>query len=70
MSTSIYFIFLPFALIAAVMAYLISYNEWMHHYPTKKEPRKIALESAVFAFIVFIAIILFIVYMFTYWIGK
>jgi hypothetical protein len=68
MSMSIYLIFLPFALIAAVMAYLISYNEWMHHYPTKKEPKKIALEAAVFTFIIFIAIIFFIVYILTRWI--
>jgi len=68
MNMSIYLIFLPFALIAAVMAYLISYNEWMHHYPTKKEPKKIALEAAVFTFIIFIAIIFFIVYILTRWI--
>ena len=70
MSTSIYFIFPPFVLIAAVMAYLISYNEWMHHYPTKKEPRKMALEAAVFTLIVFIAIIFFTVYILTHWIEK
>ena len=70
MSTSIYFILLPFALIAAVMAYLISYNEWMHHYPTKKEPRKMALEAAVFTLIIFIAIIFFTVYILTHWIEK
>jgi|GEM_PF-760438 len=68
MNMSIYLIFLPFALIAAVMAYLISYNEWMHHYPTKKEPKKIALEAAFFTFIIFIAIIFFIVYILTRWI--
>jgi len=67
---SIYFIFLPFALIAAMMAYLISYNEWRHHYLTKKEPRKIALETAVFAFIMFIAVIFFTVYILTHWIEK
>jgi predicted ABC-type exoprotein transport system permease subunit len=70
MSMSIYLIFLPFALIAAVMAYLISYNEWMHHYPTKKEPRKMALEAVVFTLIVFIAIIFFTVYILTHWIEK
>jgi len=69
MGTSIYFILLPFALIAAAMAYLITYNEWTHHYSTKKEPRKIALEAAVFTFIVFIAIIFF-TYILTRWIEK
>ena len=48
MRMGIYFIFLPFSLIAAVMAYLVSYNEWMHHYPTKEKPRKMALEMALF----------------------
>jgi hypothetical protein len=60
MTKGIYFIFLSFAFIAAMMAYLISYNEWIHHYPTKKEPRKIALETAIFTFVVF-GVIIFIV---------
>jgi uncharacterized protein YybS (DUF2232 family) len=45
-----------FGFLAALMAYLITYNEWMHHYPTKKEPRKIALEVAIFTFIFFFSI--------------
>ena len=70
MSTSIYFIFLPFALIAAVMAYLISYNEWVHHYPTKKEPRKMAWEAAVFTFIFFFLMSLFAGYILINYINK
>jgi len=58
---NIYFIFIPFALIAGMMAYLITYNEWMRHYPTKKEPKKIALEMAFFTFIIFVVIIFFVV---------
>ncbi len=42
-----------FGFLASLMAYLISYNEWIHHYPTKKEPRKIALRTAIFTFVVF-----------------
>jgi len=42
-----------FGLIAGLIAYFITYNEWMHHYTTKKEPRKIALETASFAFLFF-----------------
>jgi len=30
----------------------------MHHYPTKKEPRKIAIRIAIFTFIVFLALAL------------
>jgi magnesium-transporting ATPase (P-type) len=58
---NIYFIFIPFALIAGMMAYLITYNEWMRYYPTKKEPKKIALEMAFFTFIIFVVIIFFVV---------
>ena len=29
-----------FNLLAALMAYLIMYNEWVHHYPTKKTTEK------------------------------
>lgn len=54
-----------FGLLAALMAYLITYNEWLHHYPSKKEPRKIALEAAVFTFIIFLVLSLFIGFIFT-----
>jgi len=70
MTNGLYFIFLPFALIAAVMAYLITYNEWMHHYPTKKEPRKMALEAAIFTLIFFVVVGIFIIYALTNWIEK
>jgi len=70
MDSGIYFIFFPFALIGAVMAYLISYNEYIHHYPTKKEPRKMALETAIFTLVVFIALGFFFVYALTHLIEK
>jgi TRAP-type C4-dicarboxylate transport system permease small subunit len=47
-----------FGLFAALVAYLITYNEWSHHYPTKKRPRRMALEAALFAFCVFFFIAL------------
>jgi len=50
---TIYLIFIPFIFIGAVIAYLITYNEYQHHYQTKREPRRLALEAAVFTFIVF-----------------
>jgi H+/Cl- antiporter ClcA len=40
-----------FGFLGALMTYLITYNEWAHHYSTKKEPRKMALEAAIFAFL-------------------
>jgi hypothetical protein len=42
-----------FGLLAALMAYLITYGEYVHHYQGKKEPRELALEAAVFTFIFF-----------------
>jgi len=70
MSYGIYFILLPFTLIGSVMAYLVIYNEYMRHYPTKKEPRKAALEMAVFTFVVLSIISIFIIYALTKYIKK
>jgi len=70
MNYGIYFILFPFTLIGSVMAYLITYNEYMHHYPTKKEPRKVALEAAVFAFIFLSVISIFVIYVLTNYIEK
>lgn len=57
---------LVFGSLAALMAYLITYDEYIHHYPTMKEPRKIALESAIATFIFFIALMLGIGFFLTY----
>jgi hypothetical protein len=70
MSYGIYLILLPFTLIGSLMAYLIIYNEYMHHYPTKKEPRKMAFETAVFTFIALSVISVFVIYVLTNYIKK
>jgi hypothetical protein len=70
MNYGLYFILLPFTLIGSVMAYLITYNEYVHHYPTKKEPRKTALEAAIFTFIVFSVLSFFVIYMLINYIEK
>jgi hypothetical protein len=70
MNLGIYLFFFPFVFIAAIMAYLITYNEWMHHYPTKKEPRKYAWEAAIFTFIFFAVMMTFVIYVLTNWIEK
>jgi hypothetical protein len=59
-----------FGAIAALTAYLITYNEWLHHYPTKKKPRKMALEAAIFAFIFFFLMSLFSGYILINFINK
>jgi len=48
------FIDVLFSLIAACVAFAITYNEYVHHYPTKKEPIKLALDTAVVTFVTFI----------------
>jgi purine-cytosine permease-like protein len=50
------FLDLLFSVIAAAVAFGITYSEYVHHYPTKKEPVKIALNTAFFTFIVFVFI--------------
>jgi hypothetical protein len=45
-----------FSALAALMAYLITYNEYIHHYQSKEQPRKIALQTALLAFIFFFAL--------------
>jgi len=70
MNYSIYFILLPFALIGSIMAYLITYNEYIHHYQTKKEPKKMALDSAIFTFVIFSALSFIIIYTLINYIDK
>ncbi len=45
-----------FGFLGSLIAYLITYKEWVHHYPTKKEPKRIALQTAIFAFIFFLLV--------------
>jgi hypothetical protein len=47
-----------FSAIAALMAYLITYNEYIHHYQRTEEPKKFALQAALLTFIVFFALTL------------
>jgi len=48
-----------FSLLAAVIAYLILYGEYVHHFQgDTKRPRKMALEGAFFTFIIFFLITL------------
>lgn len=52
-----------FGAAGAGCAYLITLNEWMHHYHSMKIPRRMALQNAVVAF-VFFAVIAIIVGLF------
>jgi len=53
MSVAIALIFSP---LASAMAYLITYGEYLHHYPDKKRPVKLAIEAALVTFVFFIVL--------------
>jgi amino acid permease len=46
----ILFIAVFFGCLAALTAYIIAYKEYCHHFPEKRRVRRLALESAIFAF--------------------
>ncbi len=47
------FIGFSFGLLGAFMAFLITYEEYSHHYQDKTKPRKLALQTSALAFFVF-----------------
>jgi len=53
-----FFIGIVFSPLAAACAFIITYGEYSHHYPTKKEPLRLAWEAAIFTFIAFMLIFL------------
>ena len=44
------------SLLASVMAFLITYEEYKHHYPDKRKVFQASLEAAIFTFVVFLAL--------------
>ena len=56
--------------VTGLMAYLITYNEYIHHFPDKKQPRKLSLQSAFAAFIFFLGLTLSIGFILTKQQGK
>ncbi len=51
-----------FSVLAALIAYLVTYKEEEHHYANKKEAIKRAFQMAVFTFCFFFALMLLIGY--------
>jgi hypothetical protein len=45
-----------FSPLASATAFLITYGEYLHHYPDKKQPRKLAIQVAITTLIVFLAL--------------
>lgn len=56
-----FIISLTFSLIGAVMAFLITYEEYAHHYADKKRPFRHAMQTAIFTFIVFFILAVLVV---------
>ncbi|MDI6829148.1 MAG: hypothetical protein QME62_11770 [Armatimonadota bacterium] len=47
---------LVLSILAALAAFLITYEEWSHHYTSKREPLKFAIEASIVAFVVFMVL--------------
>jgi hypothetical protein len=47
---------IAFSVVAGLMVFLISYSELVKHFPTKSYPRKLALQSALSAFLFFLGL--------------
>ena len=58
MTAALFFISVIFSILAAIMAYLITYQEYRHHFPDKRDIKKAALRTGGFTFLLF----LFLVY--------
>lgn len=52
---------LALSTLAAVAAFLITYDEWSRHYANKRELIRLAMQSAVFAFVVFAVLTVLVV---------
>lgn len=55
-----------FSPLAGAMAFLITYEEYKHHYIDKKEPIRASLRASAFAFLVFMLISLLIGFTLSY----
>ncbi len=54
---------LIFSPLASAMAFIITYGEYLHHYPDKKKPMKLAIEAALVTFTFFIALSFIVSYL-------
>jgi len=53
LSVAIALIFSP---LASAMAFIVTYGEYLRHYPDKKQPMKLALEAALVTLVFFIGV--------------
>lgn len=54
LSIALFCIAAIFSPLAAAMAYIITYQEYKHHYPDKRQAVRAALGAAVFTLIIFL----------------
>jgi purine-cytosine permease-like protein len=55
------------SLLAAIAAFLSTYEEYVHHYPDKRRVLKTALEAAVFTLLFFLALGLLLAIILPFW---
>ncbi len=58
MTVTVLIIAVPMSIIAAVMAFIITYEEYRHHYPDKRMAIKHGVETAVITMLALIVIVL------------
>ena len=54
-----------FGVFASMMAFLITYEEYVHHYIGKREPLLASFQTALFTFFVFVGLALLVGWLFS-----
>jgi len=52
----VFIVSLLFSFLGSVTAFLITYEEYAHHYTDKKRPFQHAMQTAIFTFVVFLVL--------------
>jgi F0F1-type ATP synthase membrane subunit c/vacuolar-type H+-ATPase subunit K len=55
-SQGLFWLLVPFCVLAAAMAFAITYGEMQHHYAERREPVRQAIRTALFVLFVFLAL--------------
>ena len=58
---------LPISLIGAYVGFLITYQEYTHHYTDKQRPFQLAVQTGIFVFVVFLIILSVLAVAFSLW---
>jgi len=53
-----FIISLIFSVLGSIMAFLITYEEYSHHYADKKKPFQHAMQAAIFTFVVLLFLVI------------